>query len=145
MKKSIYIIIGLGVIIVACSWLLFSDNPQQSNIEEEKSNDILVEEKLVTLIINDGEKEPKTFEVKFVEGETAFDLLKKKTEELNVVLKTKTYDVGIMIEAIGDKENGQDGKYWLYYINDEMPMISADKMIIESGDKVEFNFKESSF
>ena len=153
MKKNIYIIVGLGIIIIVGSWLLFSNNSSQLGVEERENSNVLktakskaVEaEKKAKLTINDGEKEPKTFEVEFVEGETAFDLLKNKTEELNMVLKTKTYDIGIMIEAIGDKENGQGGKYWLYYINGEMPMVSADKKIIKPGDKVEFKFEKSPF
>lgn len=153
MKKNIYIIVGLGIIIIVGSWLLFSNNSSQLGVEERENSNVLktakskaVEaEKKAKLTISDGEKEPKTFEVEFVEGETAFDLLKNKTEELNMVLKTKTYDIGIMIEAIGDKENGQGGKYWLYYINGETPMVSADKMIIKSGDKIEFKFEKSQF
>ncbi len=76
---------------------------------------------------------------------TAFDLLKNKTEELNIPLKIKTYDFGILIEAIGNKKNGQDGKYWMYYVNNEMPMVSVDKKEIKPGDKVEFRFEKSPF
>jgi len=73
---------------------------------------------------------------------TAFDLLKKGTEELNLTLKNKTYDIGIFIEAIGDKENGQDGKYWMYYVNAEMPIIAADKKELNARDKTEFKFEK---
>ena len=59
-----------------------------------------------TLIINNG-IQSKIFTVNFKEEITAFDLLKDKAGELNMNLKTKTYDIGIFIEAIGDKENGQ--------------------------------------
>lgn len=145
MKKNIYIIVGLGIIIIVGSWLLLSNNSSQTKVKEKENSNVLETEKKATLIINDGEKELKTFEVKFVEGETAFDLLKNKTKELDIALKTKTYDIGIMIEAIGDKENGQGGKYWLYYINGEAPMVSADKMEIKAGDKIEFKFEKSSF
>ncbi len=146
MKKNVFIIIGIGIIIFIGSWLLFSDNSWQPNIKEKENSSVLeTAEKEATLIINDGEKELKTFEIKFVEGETAFGLLKNKTEELDITLKTKTYDIGTMIEAIGDKENGQGGKYWLYYVNGQMPMVAADKNELKSGDKVEFKFEKSSF
>jgi len=61
-----------------------------------------------------------------------------------MVLKTKTYDFGIFIEAIGDKENGEDGKYWMYYVNEEMPMMAVDKKEIGPGDKIEFKFEKST-
>ena len=76
---------------------------------------------------------------------TAFDLLEQGTNKLGLSLKTKKYDIGIFIEAIGDKENGQEEKYWLYYHNDQMADIAADKLEIKAGDKIEFKFESSPF
>jgi len=144
--KIIFLIIGLGLIITIC-WLLFSDRigrpfsqeknepPQEENIKNE-----------AVLVINKGEGDSETFTVELKNSTTtAFNLLENKAEELNFVLKTKMYDFGIFIEAIGDKENGRDGKYWMYYVNNEMPMVAADKEEIKSGDKVEFKFEKPSF
>lgn len=139
-RKSI-IIIGLGLIIIAAGWMILSskiNQPEIGPLQEDIAE-------MVVLVIDDGEGLPQTFEAEFEEGMTAFDLLKRKTEEMAISLKTKTYDIGIFIEAIGDKENGQDGKYWMYYVNDEMPMIGAGQQEIKPGDKVEFRFEESSF
>lgn len=145
MKKiNIFIGIGIGLMIIAALAILSGKVGQffpgeEVGISQEKP------EKKVTLIIDGGEGEPKTINVEFKEGMTAFDLLKTKDEELDLNLKTKSFDIGIMIETIGDKENGQDGKYWFYYVNGEMPMVAADKKEIKPGDKVEFRFEESSF
>ena len=54
-------------------------------------------------------------------------------------------DMGVLIEAIEGQQNGQDNKYWLYYVNGEMPMTSADQQKIKPGDVVEFRFEESAF
>jgi len=75
----------------------------------------------------------------------AFDLLKEGAEKLDLSLKTKTYDMGILMEAIGSKENGEDGKYWMYYVNEEMPLVAVDKKEIKPGDKIEFKFEKSPF
>jgi len=99
----------------------------------------------VSLTIDDGEGTLKTFKSKFKEGMTVFDLLEEKTRELGLTLKTKTYDIGVLVEVIGGKENGENGKYWLYYVNGEMPMVSADKKELRPGDKVEFKFEKSPF
>ncbi len=146
MGKNIFIKIGIGIIIVIGGWIIFSNIILHSGGEEETAGLPGQEEveKEVVLVIDDG-IQPKTFAVEFREGMTAFDLLKNKAEESNLVLKTKTYDIGIMIEAIGEKENGQDGKYWLYYVNGEMASVSADKKEIKSGDKIEFKFEKSPF
>jgi len=143
-KLNIFIFIGIGIIIV--SWAVFSNRVIQpfskagvgENIQETVKKEVV-------LVINDGQSKSKTFETEFKEGMTAFDLLKEGAAELNLPLKTKTYDIGIFIEAIGDKENGQDGKYWLYYVNGEMPQVAADKKEIKLNDKIEFKFEKSSF
>ncbi len=140
-KNTYIIIIGLIVIVIFGSWLALSNNNSDTdNVVLETA------EKQATLAIDYGDREPEIFQIDFAEGTTVFDALKNKAEELGLNLKTKTYEgMGVFIEAIGDKENGQDGKYWLYYVNGEMPMESADKMIIELGDKIEFKFEKSSF
>lgn len=146
--KSTYrakLVILIGIIIVISTWIVFSGKINQPSSREEIGSSQEKIKQEVILIIDNGEESVKIFETEFKEGITAFDLLKNKTEELNLVLKSKTYDFGVLIEAIGEKENGEDGKYWLYYVNGEMPMVSADKKQINPGDKVEFKFEKSPF
>ncbi len=142
-KTGILIVIGLGAIILV--GLAFWGQINFKNPLSEIRNSHNLAEPEAFLTINDGITEPKTFKVKLEEGMTAFDLLQKKTQELNINLKTQNYDLGVFIEAIGDKENGTDGQYWLYYVNGEMPQVAADKQIIKTGDNVEFKFEKSPF
>jgi len=148
MKKNIYIITGLGIIIIVGSWFLLSNGFWQFNVKEtnkETNNVQKIAEKEVVLVIDDGGGNLKTFSADFKDGMTAFDLLEEGTEKLPLILKTKKYDIGIMVQAIGDKENGQDGKYWLYYVNGQFATAAADKKVIKIGDKVEFKFEKSPF
>lgn len=148
MKKNVYIIVGVGIIAILGSWFItynsfWQVSVKEANVSSETTKETVRQE--VVLVINDGRDNPNTFAVEFKEGMSAFDLLKEGAEKLALPLKTKNYDIGIFIEAIGDKENGQGGKYWLYYVNGEMPMVAADKNELKSGDKVEFKFEKSSF
>ena len=149
MKKNIYILIGAGLVIFAGAWLLFSNDLWRTtavNIPGNVEKNITVIESIkkeVVLAIDNGGGNPNIFIAEFKEGMTAFDLLKEAAEKLLLPLKTKNYDIGVFIEAIGDKKNGQDGKYWLYYVNGQLPMVAADKEIIKIGDKVEFKFEKS--
>ena len=146
--KKIYILTGIivGIIIIVSGWLMFSDRFEQPIFRKEiKTPQENIKKEEVVLIIDSDEGDLKTFKITFNEGMTAFDVLEGKTGELRLDLKTNSFDIGIMVEAIGDKENGQDGKYWLYYINGEMPMVAADKQEIEPGDKIEFKFEKSPF
>ncbi len=153
MKKiGIFIGIGIGIIIIIGGAIIFSNKFWQpiapKKVIQEEGEGLSGKEEIkkeVVLVIDDGEKEQKSFNAEFNKGITAFDLLKNKAEESNLNLKTKTYDIGIFIEAIGDKENGQDGKYWLYYVNGELAQVAADKKELNPGDKVEFKFEKSPF
>ena len=146
MKRiNIFIGIGIGLIIIVTAFAIFSIKIGQFFPEEEIRISQEKPENKVTLVIDDGEGSPRVLEAEIGAGVTAFDLLRNETEELNIALKTKTYDVGIFIEVIGDKENGQDGKYWMYYVNGELPMVAADKKEIKVGDRVEFKFEKSPF
>jgi len=150
-KKNLFIWIVIGIIVLIGIWLLSSKEVEQHDFSNQfiPKNEIEIPQEEtkegVVLIINSDEENVKTFEIDFNSGMTAFDLLKNKAEELDLTLETKTFDIGVLIETIGNKKNGDENKYWLYYINDEMPMVAADKKEIKPGDKIEFKFEESKF
>ncbi|MEK7658953.1 MAG: DUF4430 domain-containing protein [Patescibacteria group bacterium] len=149
MKKSFYIVIGI-LIIVAVLGLISLNNLWQANSANflETSQDVKKEnaatepvKKEITLTVDNGNGTKNVVSVEFKDNMTAFDLLKAGVEKLSLPLKTKQYDMGIFIEAIGKIENGQNQKYWLYYVNGKTPMVSADKMILKARDKVEYKFE----
>lgn len=60
--------------------------------------------------------------------------------------ESKDYgEMGSLVTKIGEKTNGQDQKYWQFYINGEQPMLSADKFTPKNGDQIEWRFAESKF
>ena len=144
--KTAFLIV-VAVAVVGGLFFYFELNRLSSTGENLSSDENTQEEikKEATLVIDDGTDAPKIFALELKEGMTAFDLLKNKTDESAIVLETKTYDVGIFVESIGGKKNGAGGKYWLYYVNGEMPSVAADKKELKTGDKVEFKFEKSPF
>ncbi|MFH1894763.1 MAG: DUF4430 domain-containing protein [Patescibacteria group bacterium] len=147
-KKFIFIAGGIPVIFTA-AFLIFSGKVEQFIAQREnKSFQENIQQTIgqkVVLVIENGGESPKTIESEFQDKMTAFDLLKNSLEKENIILETKQYDFGILIEAIGGVKNGDGGKYWLYYVNGEMPPVSADQKELKVGDKVEFKFEKSSF
>jgi len=101
--------------------------------------------KQAVLVVDDGKGSPKTFNVEFNQGDSAFNVLKNALEKSNVVLETKNYDIGVLIESIGGIKNGENEKYWMYYINEKLANIAADKYKINLGDKIEFKFEKSPY
>jgi hypothetical protein len=137
MKKIIiFSVITATILLISGSAKFLNKKTDISQIGKEKN---------VNMTINDGEKNILNISAESEEEKTVLDLLGKKTAELGLSLKTKNYDIGVFVEAIGNNENGQNGKYWLYYVNGEMPQISVDKKEIKPGDKIEFKFEKSPF
>lgn len=81
--------------------------------------------------------------IQLIENQTVLDLLQNLTLENNIVLETKEYEnLGALVTKIGDKENGQDNKYWQYWINGEMPQVGASYYQLTGGEIVEWKFLE---
>ncbi|MCK4717448.1 MAG: DUF4430 domain-containing protein [Thermoplasmata archaeon] len=54
------------------------------------------------------------------------------------------YD-SLLVDSIGGRSNGNGGKYWGYLVDDERPMVGADKCYVEQGDVIEWIFAEMSW
>lgn len=99
-----------------------------------------------TLIIDRGTGTSLVYKAEIYESSTVLDVLQQAADEYGMKLKTKTYEgMGVLVEGIGDLMGGQDNKYWLYYVNGEMPLNSVDQQKVIPGDNIEFRFEESVF
>ena len=77
---------------------------------------------------------------------TVFSGLLNYGEENNIEVEyNNNYSSGVFIESIAGIKNGDDGKYWLHYVNNTLGDVSADKKILEAGDEVEWRFEEMPF
>ena len=145
MKKIKIIISVLAIIVVLGAGLFVYNALQQEGIEKQQDLVAGDTQKEVFLRIDFGDGTSKNYSIDFKENYSAFDLLKEASEKLIFPVKSKTYDIGVFIEAINNIEGGKDNKYWAYYINGELPMVAADKNYLKTGDRVEFKFEESKF
>lgn len=76
---------------------------------------------------------------------TVLEVLKQldeADEEMQLVIKEYA-GLGALVESIGDKTNGTNGKYWQYRINGVMPQIGADALTVQDEDVIEWYFTES--
>ena len=91
-----------------------------------------------------GENEITEFQNVALKGEqTVLDLLKQLTAQNNIVLETKDYEnLGTLVETIGGKKNGQENKYWQYWVNGQMPQVGAGQYQLTGGETVEWKFTE---
>jgi len=55
-----------------------------------------------------------------------------------------SYD-SLFVESIDYIENGKDGKYWQYYVNDEFAHVGCSRFYLKDNDIVEWRFEKSPF
>ncbi|MFH0987688.1 MAG: DUF4430 domain-containing protein, partial [Patescibacteria group bacterium] len=61
-------------------------------------------------------------------------------------LEKKEYQgMGVFLESVDGVKNGTDNKYWMYWLNGELSMNSADKQNVKGRDMVEWKFAPSEF
>ncbi|MCK4891298.1 MAG: DUF4430 domain-containing protein [Candidatus Pacebacteria bacterium] len=78
--------------------------------------------------------------------QTVFTELINYGKENDIEIKyNNNYDFGVFIESISKIKNGDNGKYWQYYIDDILGDVAADKKILEEGGSVEWRFEEVPF
>ena len=143
MKKIIlFSLILIATLAISGCSILSSPKQDADLIDSSQSAEIA---QTVQFIISTAEGELVNQESNFQPDLSVYELLKNITQQANLDLQIKEYDFGILVEAINHKTNGDQDKYWLFYINDEMPMVSVDNYQLKAGDKVEFKFEESTF
>lgn len=150
LKTLLFVLI---VLLFAVVLLLFSVDIASKNTENISDNNNTVsmsgEKRLyfsVPIKLNDGEN-AKEYEIHNVsEQTTVFDILKEVSLKNDVELEyNNNYSFGVFIESIGGIKNGDDGKYWQYYINEVLGDVAADKKTLKEGDNVEWRFEDVNF
>jgi len=145
MKTTKIVILALAAAVILGAGFFAYNALQNKGTKEQEP--IITEsvKKELSLRIDFGDGTFKDFSADFKENYSAFDLLKAASEKLVFPVKSKTYDIGVLVEGINGIEGGKDNKYWMYYVNGELPMLAADKNYLKAGDKVEFKFEASKF
>lgn len=151
-KKSI-IIIAVIIILIGFGFFYrhsggsFALKPQQA-VEipnEEKAQETETKSEKASLAIDFGNGQKSETEINFQPGLTAFDLTKTGTEKLGLGIEYKSSSFGTLVEKVNSFKNGQDGKYWMFYVNGQPAASAADKIEAKAGDKIEWKFIKPAF
>jgi hypothetical protein len=74
-------------------------------------------------------------------NDTAYSLLVKKMNETGIVVQTKKYDFGLMVESI-DNISASSTYFWSYLINGQAGSVAADKYILQDNDVIEWKYTQ---
>ncbi len=70
------------------------------------------------------------------DGKTALALLREHSESV----VTEGAGDELLVTAINGIEGGVEGRYWLYYVNEQAGLIAASRMNTVEGDSIEWLF-----
>lgn len=109
-------------------------SPTPTLVPEVQSTNVVI-----TLII--GEETIHSSTGEYMPEQTALAQLTKVSEDKSFKLETEESQYGIYIESLAGC-GGDDGKFWLYYINDEPAQVGASEYIIQEGDNIKWKCEE---
>ena len=112
-------------------------NPK-SNINEtsDETSDLSI-----TAKIDNGETQV-SYDKQVSSGTTALELMNLISEEDGIVLGTTEYDFGTLIDSIdGMGEDTADGKYWSFYVNDEMSDVGMADYSLNNNDTITMKYQ----
>lgn len=140
------LIIVIAIFATAINMGVMTNTNNEINNMSNNKNTGNLEEITATITINFGNGTIKTHEIKTTNN-TAYTLLMQTAKIEGYSIKTTYYAIydSFLIESISNIENGQDNKYWIYYINGESGAISADKQIVKNNDIIEWRFEEFTY
>lgn len=70
------------------------------------------------------------------DGKTVLDLLRDHAQSV----VTEGAGDELLVTAINGIEGGVEGRYWLYYVNEQAGLIAASRMTTVDGDSIEWLF-----
>ncbi len=80
-----------------------------------------------------------------VENSTVFDFLLETEKNGEIIVETNEESGSYEIESITYKEikytHGENGYWWLFYVNEQFAIDSADKVYVNNGDLIEWKFE----
>ena len=82
-----------------------------------------------------------TFAVIGSDSSTVLERLRRRCDASGIVLATKEYSFGVLVEKLGTRANGESG-YWLYNVNSKMVPKGAGDCRVGVSDTVNFFFDE---
>ena len=137
--KSFFLILTL-IFSVSIAFLLKTDiisvGNEKNNITEDSEEKISVSLKIIS------NKNEKSYELNNILKEsTVFDVLKNNAD----IKYNNNYNFGVFIESINGIKNGEEEKYWQYYINNVLGDVAADKKTLEDKNSIEWRFEEVPF
>lgn len=147
--SKIFVLIGVFIIvfIFGREYIKEPESKTGKPVIEQKKEEPRKEQEYVSLILNFGDSDIKKFNnIVLRDNFTVFDILKEIIAANNINFDYKDYggDMGVFVNAIGEKTNNfNSGYYWQYWINGQYSKVGASSYKLKAGDVVEWKYAKS--
>lgn len=141
-KKRIYflVIILTTLVLIGAGCLTKQETTTETGQVKGEATTEVVGPIKVDLDINTGSSSM-NYAIPLYQDSTVLDLLKSASKEYGLALEIQDSTYGPFVQALADKSGGEEGKYWLYYVNGEAAQVGVGEQIVKDGDKIEFRFE----
>ncbi|HMO15534.1 MAG TPA: DUF4430 domain-containing protein [Pirellulaceae bacterium] len=101
----------------------------------------------VVLSITGSARELDATDLSVPTGSTVFQLMQIAAQKKLITLDDFSETLGqVFIKSINGQSNSQQqGRYWLFYVNDELSKVGCNSYILENGDQIRWSFAESPY
>ena len=144
-KLLSYLIPILLVILIAILWQTKPTNDYNALVPENTNQPPIIN---LAVDFEFDNNQVISLQYHYVNSETVnlLQITQQLAAEQNWEFDAEDYgEMGVLITQINDKINGNDNKYWQYYVNGTMPMISVDKYFPQINDIIKWKFDISEF
>ncbi|MBI4128011.1 MAG: DUF4430 domain-containing protein [Parcubacteria group bacterium] len=100
----------------------------------------------VSLLIDDGVTLTGYKDVPLPDPPTVLEVLKTVTSEKGIAFDYNPPEAspyGAFIKQIGEKKNGEQDRYWQYWVDGSQPQVAADRYELKGGETILWTFRGS--
>lgn len=125
---AISLVAAMTVTLLAPDIKKAVEQQKTQTVSTKKNLDVFTQDKVGGVV---------TVKYSGIEGKTVLELLSAYGNKV----ETKSSSMGDYVDSINGIKGGTEGKYWLFYVNGEMPTLVADQYITATGDSVEWKLQ----
>jgi len=148
-KAPILILVLFILFVLYIAFFLTAGTTNENGVDVDANTEVNVENNISDNQEKISEEKENIISYSFDandEESSVFSGLLNYSEENNIEVEyNNDYDFGVFIESIAGIKNGDDGKYWQYYVNDILGDVAADKKVLEEENNIEWRFEEVPF
>lgn len=98
-----------------------------------------------TLTTEEAAEGGATYTVRSVSADTALEALVEAGRAGRFEVEHHKGSQGAFVDIVDGIENGRDGHFWSFYVNDEYGLVASDAATVEDGDEVRWVYMGSPF